>query len=162
MEFRFTVQTKIQKPLAVVFDAVYNPKKLSGYFTNGGASAPLDEGTIVTWSFADFPDNPISFPVKVRKMIPNKQIEFSWGATEGKYDAKAGEFPESADYETVVKISFEELGPNDTLVMIQEGDWRNTQGGLDGSYGNCQGWMHMAMCLKAYIEYGIDLRKGSV
>ena len=31
-------------PVAEVFDAVYNPSKLSGYFTNGGASAPLELG----------------------------------------------------------------------------------------------------------------------
>jgi len=41
MELKFQVQTKIQKPVAEVFDAVQNPEKLSGYFTNGGASAPL-------------------------------------------------------------------------------------------------------------------------
>ena len=41
MELKFKVQTKIQKPVAEVFDAVYSPEKLSGYFTNGGASAPL-------------------------------------------------------------------------------------------------------------------------
>ncbi|MBE8398177.1 ATPase, partial [Leptospira borgpetersenii serovar Hardjo-bovis] len=31
---------------------------------------------------------------------------------------------------------------------------------LDGSYMNCQGWMNMSCCLKAYLEYGINLRKG--
>ncbi|ALO24786.1 hypothetical protein LEP1GSC137_2235 [Leptospira borgpetersenii str. Noumea 25] len=29
-----------------------------------------------------------------------------------------------------------------------------------GSYMNCQGWMNMSCCLKAYLEYGINLRKG--
>ena len=38
-----------------VFDAVHNSDKLSGYFTAGGASAPLEEGATVTWDFADFP-----------------------------------------------------------------------------------------------------------
>lgn len=162
MEIRFVVQTKIQKPLAEVFDAVYNPKKLSGYFTNGGASGPLDEGATVTWSFVDDPHNPVSFPVKVKKMVPNDRIEFSWGAAEGRYDARAGVYPQAMDYDTLVKISFEELGPSETLVSIVEGEWRKTQGGLDGSYCNCQGWTHMSMCLKAYLEYGIDLRKGSI
>ena len=61
MDLKFQVQTKIQKPIDEVFDAVYNPEKLSGYFTNGGASAPLDEGTEVEWRFADNPDeDPIS------------------------------------------------------------------------------------------------------
>lgn len=30
---------------------------------------------------------------------------------------------------------------------------------FDG-YGNCGGWMHMMCCLKAHIEYGINLRTG--
>jgi uncharacterized protein YndB with AHSA1/START domain len=49
MELRFQVYGKIAKPVAEVFDAVYNPSKLSGYFTTGGASAPLVEGSTVTW-----------------------------------------------------------------------------------------------------------------
>jgi hypothetical protein len=84
MELKFKVQTKIQKPVSEVFDAVYNPSKLSGYFTNGGASAPLDEGTTVEWAFADNPgDEKHRFPVKVTKVIPNELIELSWeGAKE--------------------------------------------------------------------------------
>lgn len=55
MELKFDVYGKIAKPVAEVFDSVYNPKKLSGYFTTGGASAPLDPGTTVTWDFATSP-----------------------------------------------------------------------------------------------------------
>lgn len=53
MELKFEVQGRIAKPVDEVFDAVYNPDKLSGYFTTGGASGPLDEGVTVTWDFAD-------------------------------------------------------------------------------------------------------------
>ena len=50
MTLEFRVNGRIGKPIAEVFDAVVNPKKLSGYFTTiGGASAPLAEGTTVTW-----------------------------------------------------------------------------------------------------------------
>ncbi len=161
MDIKFSVSVKIQKPVAEVFDAVYNPKKLSAYFTTGGASGPLDPGTIVTWAFADGDGDPISFPVKVKSVTKNKDIQFSWGAAEGSYDLKTGTMPESGGYDTVVKMEFEALGPSDTLVRIEEGDWRETQKGLEGSYGNCQGWTHMQMCLKAYLEYGINLRKGS-
>ena len=162
MDFKFTVQTKIQKPVSEVFDAVHNPKKLSKYFTSGGASAPLDEGTTVMWTFNDPPGKPITFPVKVQKVVKNKLIQFSWEASEGVYDAKTGTMPNSAGYDTVVEMSFEALNPKETLVKIVEGKWRPTEAGLQGSYGNCQGWMGMSYCLKAYLEYGIDLRKGSV
>ena len=60
-----------------------------------------------------------------------------------------------------MEVSFEALGPAVTLVKISEGSWRETQDGLQGSYQNCQGWMQMSCCLKAWLEHGIDLRKGS-
>jgi uncharacterized protein YndB with AHSA1/START domain len=161
MELKFQVATKIQKPLAEVFDAVYNPKKLSGYFTNGGAEAPLDEGKTVQWAFEDEPGNKISFPVKVKKMVPNKMIQFTWAASEGSYDPATHEYPKAAGYDTLVEILFEPLGKSETVVKIRESGWRPTQGGLEGSYNNCSGWMHMGLCLKAYLEHGIDLRKGS-
>jgi len=33
--------------------------------------------------------------------------------------------------------------------------------GLELSYGNCQGWAQMQCCLKGFLEYGINLRKGA-
>jgi len=148
MELKFKVQTKIQKPVAEVFDAVYNPEKLSGYFTNGGASAPLDEGTTVEWAFADTPgDEKLAFPVKVQKIVPNELIVLGW---EG-----------AKDLETRVEMTFEEDGPENTIVRISETGWRETQADLDSSYMNCYGWAQMICCLKAFTEYGINLRKGA-
>jgi uncharacterized protein YndB with AHSA1/START domain len=161
MDLRFTVQTKIQKPVNEVFDAVYNPKKLSRYFTSGGADGPLDEGKTVMWSFKDDENKIPPFPVKVQRVVPNRLIQFSWEASEEVYDPKSGSMPDPAGYDTVVEMSFEPLNANETLVKIVEGKWRSTPGGLQGSYQNCQGWMQMSMCLKAYLEYGINLRKGS-
>jgi uncharacterized protein YndB with AHSA1/START domain len=49
MSIGIRVSGRIGKPAAEVFDAVVNPKKLSGYFTTiKGASAPLVAGTTVT------------------------------------------------------------------------------------------------------------------
>ena len=149
MDLRFQVQTKIQKPVNEVFDAVYNPKKLSGYFTTGGASAPLDEGKTVTWEFADYPG---AFPVHVKQVVPNKLIVLEWQA--------AGS--EKEPYNTRVEMRFESLDPNNTLVSISEGGWKETEEGLKSSYDNCGGWMQMSCCLKAFLEYGINLRKGFV
>jgi uncharacterized protein YndB with AHSA1/START domain len=160
MDLRFTVQTKIQKPVSEVFDAVYNPEKLSGYFTTGGAEGPLDEGKTVLWKFDD-QGKIQTVPVKVHKMLPNKLIQFSWAASEGEYDLKKGSGMSAGNYDTAVEMSFEPLNRNETLVKIAEGKWRSTQNGLQGSYQNCQGWMHMTCCLKAFLEYGINLRKGS-
>lgn len=151
MELRFEIHAKIQKPVAEVFDAVTNPKKLSSYFTSGGASAPLREGTTVTWSFADVPtgkgSRAVSFPVKVTKVVDERLIEFEWQASDG-------------DYNTRVQIKFDALGPAETMVSISESGWKQTEAGLRSSYSNCGGWTQMACCLKAFAEYGINLRKG--
>ena len=58
-------------------------------------------------------------------------------------------------------MNFEKAGPDETIVRISESGWQETQDGLNRSYGNCMGWSHMVMCLKAYLEYGINLRKGA-
>ncbi|MGA2765037.1 MAG: SRPBCC domain-containing protein [Spirochaetia bacterium] len=161
MEPRFTVQTKIQKPVKEVFDAVYNPAKLSGYFTSGGSDGPLDEGKTVLWTFNDTGSRPLTVPVKVVKTIADRLIRFSWAASEGVYDPVTGSVPQPGGYDTIVEMSFEPLRANETLVKIAEGKWRSTGPGFQGSYGNCQGWTHMSVCLKAYLEHGINLRKGS-
>jgi uncharacterized protein YndB with AHSA1/START domain len=148
MELKFKVQTKIQKPVAEVFDAVYNPSKLSGYFTNGGASAPLDEGTTVEWAFADNPgDEKHKFPVKVSRVIPNELIELSWEGAKGLF--------------TKVEMQFDADGPDETIVRISETGWRETQDDLNSSYLNCMGWSQMLSAMKAFVEHGIDLRKGA-
>src|SRR5271163_4361609 len=133
MQLKFQVQTKIQKPIAEVFDAVYNPAKLSSYFTTGGATAPLNEGATVTWRFADYPGD---VPVTVKKLVPNQLIVLQWDAYEP--PEKPGTAPPApVDYKTTVEMTFESLDPNNTLVRISESGWRETQKGLDGSYGNC-------------------------
>ena len=144
MELRFQVYGKIAKPVAEVFDAVYNPSKLSGYFTTGGASAPLVEGSTVTWDFADFPG---AFPVQVRRVEQDRLIELEWKAGDG-------------DYNTRIRLEFEPLEGGATLVRISEGTWRETQQGLDASYGNCMGWTQMLCAMKLYVERGINLRQG--
>ena len=161
MRLRFSVQTKIQRPVAEVFDAVYDPRRLSGYFTTGGSSGPLDPGKTVLWTFDDTGSQPVTVPVTVRRTVKDSRIEFSWAASEGLYDPKTGAVPHPGGYDTAVEMTFEALGERETLVRIAEGDWRDTEGGLQGSYGNCQGWMNMSCCLKAYLEYGINLRKGT-
>ncbi len=147
MDLKFTVRTKIQKPVADVFDAVYNPEKLSGYFTNGGASATLDEGTTVEWAFADNPgDEKLKFPVQVFETVRNERIVLGWEGAKG--------------LDTRVEMQFEADG-QDTIVSISETGWRETQADLDSSYLNCFGWGQMLCCLKGYTEYGINLRKGA-
>ncbi len=143
MELRFQVHTRIERPINEVFDAVYNPKKLSGYFTKA-ASGPLEEGSTVTWNFAEVPGDVL---VSVKKVVPDQLIILEWEAGEGSYNTR-------------VEIGFESLDSKSTLVKISESGWKATQRGLDNSYANCEGWTQMSCCLKAFLEHGINLRRG--
>jgi uncharacterized protein YndB with AHSA1/START domain len=55
---------------------------------------------------------------------------------------------------------FKPLNADETMVQISEGGWPDDAAGVKASYGNTAGWMHMLSCLKAYLEYGINLRAG--
>ncbi len=144
MELKFDVYAKIARPVAEVFEAVTNPTELSAYFTTGGASGPLVEGSTVIWKFGDYP---VDISVTVTKLIPGERIEFRWDAEDGAY-------------QTSVVMTFEALDDGGTLVRVVEGGWRSGRGGLQSSYSNCSGWTQMLCCLKAHLEYRINLRKG--
>ena len=158
MELAFKVHIKIQKPVDEVFDAVYNPEKISKYFTTNGASAPLDGGTTVMWDFADFPG---AFPVKVLECAKNERIVIEWEANDSGYDPKNPDAMKPAGYNTQVTFTFEPLENGSTQVSIGESGWRETGGGLKASYGNCFGWSQFICALKAYLEHGINLRQGA-
>ncbi|NPC50205.1 ATPase [Corallococcus sp. AB032C] len=142
MEPKFQVQLKIRKPVAQVFEAVVNPTKLSGYFVKT-SSGPLAQGTTVKWSFAEAPGE---FDVITREVIPNERIVFEW--------------PADDSYNTRVEMRFVPLDASNTMVKISESGWKPDEKGIKASYGNAGGWMHMMLCLKGYLEYGINLREG--
>lgn len=155
MELKFHVAARIAKPVAEVFEAVVDPAKLSCYFTTGGAVGHLETGATVTWDFHDYPG---AFPVEVVEVVRNRKIVLLWEANEG---VPAGDDPVvNAGYKTQVTMEFEALDDGRTLVSISEQGWRETEAGLNASYGNCQGWMQMLCALKAWLEYGINLREG--
>ncbi len=131
-----------RKPVAEVFAAVFRPEKLAGYFVQE-ASAPLVEGKTVKWKFAEVDK---AFDVVVKHVNENERIVFEWPTNEGGYDTR-------------VDMAFKPL-EDGTLVQISESGWRPTPEGLKSSYDNAGGWTHMMCCLKAYLEYGINLRAG--
>ena len=145
MELKFRVQTKIQKPVDEVFDAVYNPRKLEKYFATKRASGPLDAGTTVVWEWDYWPT---AYEVHVTECIKNELIAFEWLSHDG-------------DTMTRVEIRFEPVYENETIVAISETGWKEDGTGLKHSYDNCAGWMQVCCSLKAYLEYDINLTKGA-
>ncbi len=160
MDLKFRVAARIARPVHEVFEAVADPAKLSNYFTTGGAQGRLETGATVTWDFHDYPG---AFPVEVVGVVPDEKIVLKWDASEGEPpNVENANRPEmaTAPYKTTVTMHFKPLdGDTRTLVEIREEGWRETQGALDASYGNCQGWSQMLCALKVWLEHGINLRE---
>ena len=144
----FTVSGRVARPCAEVYEAVADPEQLSKYFTTGGARGRLEPGAEVTWDFHDFPGR---FPVTVVEADPPRRLVIEWDANEAYGDA--------ANTRTV--FEFEPLdGDTRTLVTITESYWKATPEGAKSAFGNCAGWTGMLAALKAWLEYGINLREG--
>ena len=158
MDLKFRVAARIARPVHEVFEAVADPRQLSAYFTTGGAEGRLETGATVTWDFHDYPG---AFPVEVVEVIPDEKIVLKWDAAEGEPPNVEGGESKVAPYKTQVTMSFSSLDDGTrTLVEIKEEGWRENQGALEASYGNCQGWSQMLCALKAWLEHGINLREG--
>ena len=147
MARNYTLQTKILRPVSEVFDAIVSRDKLCQYFTET-ASNDMEEGAQIDWHWSHHEP---TFPVVVDKIVPNRLIRLTldsgaWGKTI------------TDSYEVAVIFEFEALDDGSTMLSISEEGWKTDADGLKGSHDNCGGWSHMATCLKAWIEHGIDLR----
>src|ERR1700734_413926 len=143
MEPRYRVQLEIRKPAEDVFDAVVNPGKLCRFFVQS-ASGPITEGVTVKWKFAEAPGE---HDVRVCRVVKDEHITLEWEA--------AGE-----GRQIRVEMGFQPLDAGSTMVQISESGWRDTPEDVKSSHGNAGGWMHMMCCMKAYLEYGLNLRAG--
>jgi uncharacterized protein YndB with AHSA1/START domain len=147
MDSTYRVFIIVNRPRHDVFEAVADPDELSAYFTTGGASGRPEQGVTVMWDFADFPG---AFPVRVTQVVPDDEITFEWKANEA-----------DADYNIEVTMRFSDVETGRTKVEIEERGWRDSDAAVKASYGNCMGWAQMLVALKAWKEYGINLREGA-
>lgn len=130
---------QIQKPIQQVFDAIVSDEHITQYFISK-SSGKIEAGKTLTWEFGEFPG---AFPIKVLKIQENQSISFVW------------------DEETTVHISLEKQADNSTVVKIKEGEKDLSEQNLQWLTDNTFGWGNFLDCLKAYLEYGIQLRKGA-
>lgn len=146
-ELSFTVTGHVSKTPHEAFEAVVDPEQLSRYFTTGGARGRLEPGAEVSWDFADFPGR---FPVEVAEVVPDEKIVIRWAGDES-----------ATASTTETTLLFEPVdGGSRTLVTITEKSWKPTAKGAEGAFGNCMGWTGMLAAMKAWLEYGINLREG--
>lgn len=134
---------QIRRPAGEVFEAMVDPAKMSGYFIAEG-SARMEAGKEVQWRFPEFDG---WSPVHVLEVVPNELIAYEWEGSDG------GRLR--------VDIRLETRTDDSTLVRITEGSMPDTDAGVRWLQGNTEGWANFLACLKAYLEYGINLRKGA-
>lgn len=141
-KLEINVAMQIQKSMNEVFEAIVNPKKMTNYFISQ-STGMMEEGKNLIWKFPEFD---FECPVRVSKVEKNKYISFYW---------------ENSGKDLLVEISLSESLNNSTLVSISEKEMDNDEAGIQWLSGNSFGWSNFLACLKAYLEYGINLRKGS-
>lgn len=133
----------IAKPAHEIFEAIVDPYKMSNYFIRKSTGRMEEDKTLI-WQF---PEMDIEFPVYIKKIKSDEYISYTWN------DFRDGT-------ETLVEFT---LSPkeNATFVTVTEKSRDNDETGIKWLQSNTEGWANFLACLKAYMEYGINLRKGA-
>ena len=133
----------MQKPVHEVFEAIADPAKMSKYFISKG-SGRMEEGKELIWKF---PEMDMEFPIRVGKIEKDKYLSYNWNDFDGT--------------ETFVEITLTPKENDSTFVTVTEKSRNNDDAGINWLKGNTEGWANFLACLKAYLDYGINLRKGA-
>jgi uncharacterized protein YndB with AHSA1/START domain len=140
LEIRTALQ--ILRPAGDVFEAIVDPARMSDYFISR-SSGRMEEGAQLMWQFPEFQ---AEFPIRVGKIEKDRYISYYWD-----FDKK----------ELLVEMTLDPRGPGSTLVTVTEKGMNNDEEGIRWLKGNTEGWANFLACLKAWLEYGINLRKGA-
>jgi uncharacterized protein YndB with AHSA1/START domain len=142
MKLQAEVEKKISKPVKEVFEAIVDPEKMSHYFITSG-SGRLEEGKTVIWKWDDVG---AELPITVKKVDEKHYIiSFLWSAS---------------GVETNVEIKLKPLDATTTLITVCEDGWESDEKGIKRYGQQIHGWVDMVTCMKAFLEYGINLRRG--
>lgn len=141
-ELSIHTDLQIRKPAAAVFEAIVDPAQMSNYFISA-STGRMEAGRELRWSFPEFEGD---FPVQVRQVEADRYISFNW---------------ETDGHDLLVEITLTPRGEEATLVGITEKSMPLGEAGLRWLQQNTAGWANFLACLKAWLEYGINLRKGS-
>ena len=140
MDFDVNVRERILKPVHEVFDAVVDPKKMSNYFISC-ASGPIKPGR-VEWEFGDVG---AKVSIDVLEVEENRRIVLESSALGPRIRTT---------------IEFAADGPGATVVRVTESAFAMTEEGVKLALGQNAGWTYTLCGLKAYVQFGINLRAG--
>jgi uncharacterized protein YndB with AHSA1/START domain len=130
---------QIQKPIEEVFEGIVNPEKMTNYFISE-SNGRMETGKELVWKFPEFP---VEVPIKNIQIEINHSISYVW------------------DPETVVTMILEAQPDKSTVIKVTEDGKKYNENNLKWAIGNTEGWANFLACMKAYLEYGIQLRKGA-
>lgn len=140
---RAKVQMGILKPASEIFNSIVDPEIMNQYFIST-STGRMESGKTLTWTWTDYEGE---HEIKVGKIEKDKVVSFEWNGS---------------GVNCVVVITLESKSENQTLVKITESEWPADYKGANQCMGQVEGWTHFLLCMKAYLEYGIDLRIGGV
>ena len=141
LELDVNVRDRILKPVNEVFAAFVDPAKMSQYFISG-ASGPMEADNRVEWEFADVGAKVL---IDVLEVEENRRIVYEWA-------------PCGVRSRTTIQFSADD--PNTTVVIINEAMFPMDHEGVKRAMGQTAGWTYTLACLKAYLQFGINLRLG--
>ena len=139
-----SIETNLQilKPPKLVFEAIVDPAEMSNYFISQ-SSGRMEEGKSLFWRFPEFD---MEFPVRVVKIVKDAYISYTWTID---------------NEELLVEKSLTPVANEATIITVTEKSRNNDEAGLKWLKQNTEGWANFLACLKAWLEYGINLRKGA-
>ncbi len=145
LEIKVAIQ--IQKPVNLVFEVIVDPSMMDKYFISK-SNGRMEEGKTLVWQFPEFD---MDVPIQVGKIVRDQLISYSWSTEGNKH---------------LTEMTLKAAKNDSTIVTITEKSIDNIRidklnGTINWLKGNTEGWANFLACLKAYLEYGINLRKGA-
>jgi uncharacterized protein YndB with AHSA1/START domain len=141
MDFDVNVRERMLKPIGEVFDAVFDPKKMANYFISG-ASGPPEAGKTVIWEFGD-----VGAKVSIDVLEVERNRKIVWEST-------------ALGPRIRTTLQFAANGPGATVVTVTDSSFPMTEEGVKRALGQNAGWTYTLCGLKAYVQFGINLRTG--
>lgn len=135
------VSIQIQKTVNEVFNAIVSADRMNRYFIES-STGNLETNKTVHWKFPEFDD---VFPVTGKVIKENEYISFDW----------------SGEPNMLVEIFLQPQTDNSTVVKIVEHEMDKTDLGIKQMMQQTEGWANFLACLKASLEYNINLRNGA-
>ncbi|SFN95892.1 Uncharacterized conserved protein YndB, AHSA1/START domain [Paenimyroides ummariense] len=132
---------QIQKPVNEVFSAIVSADKMNRYFIES-STGNLGTDKTVQWKFPEFDD---VFPVTGKEIKENEYVSFDW----------------SGEPNMLVEIFLQPQKDNSTVVKVVEHEMEKTHAGIKQMMQQTEGWANFLACLKASLEYNINLRNGA-